>query len=162
MCDGSPDCGGGEEEEEELCSDRECHHGLRCHQSPQCLHSPHKQLCTGLTMQLIGSQNYTSNREQENIYKHGTLGLDSRLDCADGSDEAFCHGPTFTGCLLLTDLGLRISPCSECLCNLTRSVNREALILIPSAGANCWCIKIRGHFIFRTIIYRTSLFVSFE
>ena len=51
VCDGSADCGAGAEDEDEaVCSGRECRHGLRCEETGQCLHSPHRQLCTGLAI----------------------------------------------------------------------------------------------------------------
>ena len=49
VCDGLADCdgGGGEDEAGALCSARECRHGVLCGETPQCLHSPHRQMCSG-------------------------------------------------------------------------------------------------------------------
>ena len=55
-----------------------------------------------------------------------TEGGEGGSHCEDGSDQAHCEGRVFTGCLRLAGLGLTISPCSACLCNLTSSVSREA------------------------------------
>ena len=53
VCDGLADCGAGAEDEaEDLCHGRECRHGVRCEQTGQCLHSPHRQLCTGQHLKL--------------------------------------------------------------------------------------------------------------
>ena len=63
-----------------------------------------------------------------------TLGDEGGFYCADGSDQAHCEGQVFTGCLILTGLGVTISPCSECLCNLTGPVTKETVRLMPYAG----------------------------
>ena len=45
--------------------------------------------------------------------------LGSSQHCHDGSDEALCDGKQYTGCFLMTDLGLTITPCSQCFCTLS-------------------------------------------
>ena len=78
---------------------------------------------------------------RETLYLY-TLGGEGRFYCADGSDQAHCDGRVFTGCLRLTGLGLTISPCSACLCNLTSSVTGEAYagqFLIPSFQMSYFC-----------------------
>ena len=90
LCDGRPDCEAGEDEAEELCSGLACREGVRCESSPACLYTPHYQLCSP----------------------------DRRTDCEDGSDEAHCEGRHYSGCFTTSSLGLRISDCSQCYCQI--------------------------------------------
>ena len=68
----------------------------------------------------------------------------SREHCRDGSDQKHCDGPTFTGCFLLTDLGLRISSWSQCFCYLASARSKDDMMMMPSPGVSFSSSNVRG------------------
>ena len=92
VCDGDHDCDQGEDETPSLCSQWPCEHGVRCEDSSACIRLPQRVLCHPRSARV----------------------------CSDRSDQAYCHHTTFTGCLLLTQHGLTISHCDQCLCQVSR------------------------------------------
>ena len=92
MCDGQPDCDDGGDEDLATCAGWSCAHGVRCGQSAVCIHIPHQVLCAG-------------DDDRASV-------------CPDGSDQQYCLHRIYTGCFTNTTLGLTISDCNTCVCQL--------------------------------------------
>jgi len=101
ICDGVMDCSEGEDENPAMCANRPCVQGVRCEESNICLSVPHRSLCSG-----------------------------GKPSCPDKSDQSYCLGRIFTGCFANSTLGLKITNCKSCFCELwNKSSNgqREAM-----------------------------------
>ena len=92
VCDGQPDCDGAGDEDLATCASWSCAHGVRCSQSAVCIHIPHQVLCAG-------------DDDRASV-------------CPDGSDQQYCLHRIYTGCFINTTLGLTISDCDTCFCQL--------------------------------------------
>ena len=55
--------------------------------------------------------------------------------CRDGSDQAHCWGRRYTGCLLASERGLVLGPCSRCACTLAAADNNT--LALGSLGPVC-------------------------
>ena len=97
VCDGKIDCDGEEDEQPLLCSGWECFQGVRCPKSGVCIPVPHQTLCTGNPV------------------------------CPDESDQLYCLHRVYTGCLTDTSLGLTISDCNFCFCDLKDSTGKPKM-----------------------------------
>ena len=100
MCDGKTDCDDGRDEDPITCASWPCAHGVRCRESDVCIDIPHQVMCAG-------------------------QGDNGQSFCPDGSDQLYCLYRIYTGCFVNTTLGLTISDCDTCFCQLMDKVDTK-------------------------------------
>ena len=93
ICDGQPDCEDGGDEAGEVCGRLRCEEGVRCEDGSACIRVPHQVVCRG------------QERGGSSV-------------CRDRSEEAHCLHSVYSGCLESSALGLTITHCDRCLCQL--------------------------------------------